>query len=71
MKVSVCTSISYWYEVDIPDDTPAEDILDVVDTEDPVYSGISRILHETASVVDYDANTISVVSDDGRSLYEL
>jgi hypothetical protein len=71
MKVSVRVNLSYSYTAEIPDDTDPDDILDVVDTDDPVYTGISRILHLDPAITDYDANTVSVINDEtGDYLYE-
>ena len=71
MKVSVRVNVSYSYTLDIPDDTAANDIVEIADTDDPVYKDISRILNANPNVDDYDANTVSVINDEtGDYLYE-
>jgi hypothetical protein len=71
MKVSVRVNLSYSYTAEIPDNTDPDDILDAVDTDDPVYAGFSRILNLDPAITDYDANTVSVINDEtGDYLYE-
>lgn len=71
MKVSVRVSVTYYYTIEIPDDTPAEDVVERVDTEDPVYEGISRMLHNDPIVTDYDAYVSTIINDEtGEYLYE-
>lgn len=71
MKVSISVRVTYSYTIDIPEDIAPENLLDVADTEDPVYEGISRILHNERAIDDYDASTISIIDDEtGEYLYE-
>ena len=71
MKVSVRVNVTYYYTMDIQDDTAAADIVEIADTDDPVYKDISRILNSNPKVDDYDAYTTSIVNDEtGDYLYE-
>ena len=65
MKASVCCVIQYSYEVDLPDaldtdDTP--DLLNYVDTEDPVYRNLCGVLGEAH--LNYQGDTVSIVAED-------
>lgn len=60
--VSVCTAITYLYEVEIPDDVSFNDkydLLNYVDTEDPVYKEICGVLGEAH--LNYEGRTVSIV----------
>ena len=71
-KVRVNCSVSYAYEVELPDDVDLRDdesIIIAVDGPDPVYNKISNILHEAK--LEYNGIINSVIDNDiGEVLYE-
>lgn len=65
MKVSVCCVIQYSYEVDLPETLNTEetcDLLNYVDTEDPVYRDLCGVLGE--AYLNYQGDTVSIVAED-------
>lgn len=69
MKVSVNCSVTYSFEVDIP----AEGVSDLpcyVDSCDPVYAGICKMLTEKGLNFDGEINSI-VDEDTEKVLYNL
>ena len=65
MKVSVCCVIQYSYEVDLPETLNIEetcDLLNYVDTEDPVYRDLCGVLGEAH--LNYQGDTVSIVAED-------
>jgi len=65
MKASVCCVIQYSYEVDLPDTLDTDDtsdLLNYVDTEDPVYRDLCGVLGEAH--LNYQGDTVSIVAED-------
>ena len=65
MKASVCCVIQYSYEVDLPDTLDTDDtsdLLNYVDTEDPVYRDLCGVLEEAH--LRYQGDTVSIVAED-------
>ena len=65
MKVSVCATITYQYEVEIPEDLNEESretITAYCDGEDPVFSDLCKVLFKNH--LDFDGEIISVVDED-------
>ena len=65
MKASVCCVIQYSYEVDLPDTLNTDDtcdLLNYVDTEDPVYRDLCGVLEEAH--LNYQGDTVSIVAED-------
>ena len=69
--LSVCTEIHYVYEVKVPDDyyfIDDEDLLNYVDTADPVYRDLCGVLGEAH--LNYSGATISIIdADTGDNIY--
>lgn len=64
MKASVCCVIQYSYEVDLPETLDTDetcDLLNYVDTEDPVYRDLCGVLEETH--LNYQGDTVSIVAE--------
>lgn len=65
MKVSVCATITYQYEVEIPEDLNEESretIAAYCDDKDPVFSDLCKVLSKNH--LNFDGEIISVVDED-------
>lgn len=73
MKVSVCCQINYIYKVEIPTEVNVKneiDLLNYVDTEDPVYRDLCGVLQEAG--ISFIGNTISILDNEtADTLYAL
>ena len=69
MKYSVCVSLNYVYDVEIPDGCieNKDDIVPECDSADPVYSDLMRVL--TDNHVYGDGITTSIVDENGEIIY--
>ena len=68
MKVSVNCSVTYSFEIDVPE--MATDLLCYVDSCDPVYSDICKVLTEKGLNFDGEINSI-VDEETDEVLYAL
>ena len=69
MKVSVCATITYQYEVEIPEELNNESngtIAAYCDGEDPVFSDLTKVLVKNSLY--YDGEIISVVNTDSDEI---
>ena len=65
MKVSVCATITYQYELEIPEEVNNKDIENIADycnNEDPVFSDLCKILSKNH--LNFDSELISIVNDE-------
>ena len=63
--LSICSQITYVYEVEVPDDyyfVDDEELLNYTDEQDPVYRELCGVLSEAN--LDYTGSTISIVDAD-------
>ena len=58
MKVSVAVSLTYDYEVDLPDDIDQKDIEDYCDLADPAFSELAKVLSKYH--LNFDSNILSI-----------
>lgn len=69
MKVSVCATVTYQYEVEIPEELDDADNVTIAaycDGEDPVFSDLCKVFSKNGGV-SFDGEVISIVdteSDD-------
>ena len=67
MKISVNVQLNYNYSVEIPEEIDGErvtidDVLFVVDSDDPVYSDLCKVLRDNR--LDYMGETISLIDEE-------
>lgn len=64
MKVSVCATVTYQYEVEIPEELNDVDKITITaycDGEDPVFSDLCKVLSKNH--LNFDGEIISVVDE--------
>lgn len=66
MKISVNVQLNYNYSVEIPEEIDGErvtidDVLFVVDSDDPVYSDLCKVLRDNR--LDYMGETVSLIDE--------
>jgi hypothetical protein len=69
MKVNVSSQLTYLYEVEIPDDEEFKqenNLLDYVDSKDPVFNDLCRIVNRADLI--YEARDISIINDETEEI---